>query len=116
MLIHIDELVSPFFEEFRRGVSERHLQFYASEIQKELGFSMNSQLSEAVRRAMSVCRSQQLSLDHHFKAVYRCRKNEIVKDWKLSKLGYCLVMLNCDPVFPEVARLQLRLLRKHMGL
>ena len=114
MLVHIDveNYNSPHFEEFLHSLQERKLRYYASELQKILELPQLNQLDEALRRAMHVCRSQQLELAEHFKPIYRCEETGVLKDWKLSPLAWCLVMMNADPAYPEVARMQLALIRR----
>jgi hypothetical protein len=112
MLLRLEWTENPYFEEFVRGVHERNLRYYASDIQQILGLMAFEQLEEPIRRAMQVCRSEGLQADDHFKPVYRCKESNTLRDWKLSTLGYCLVMLNCNPVHPTVARMQMALVRK----
>lgn len=114
MLVHIDveQTRNPHFAEFLASLQERKLRYYASELQKILELSSLHLLEEALQRAMKVCRTQQLELAEHFKPVYRCEEEGVVKDWKLSPLAWCLVMLNADPGNPEVAHMQLALLKQ----
>lgn len=114
MLVHLetDQYNSPYFEDFLQSLQERKLRLYASELKSVLEIPLMSQLEEALHRAMSVCRSQQLELAEHFKPIYRCEETGVVKDWKLSPMAWYLVMINSDPSCPEVARMQLALIRK----
>lgn len=114
MLVRLEteHYISPFFEDFLQSLQERKLRLYASELKSVLEIPLLSQLEEALQRAMNVCRSQQLELAEHFKPIYRCEETGVVKDWKLSPTAWYLVMLNADPVCPEVARMQLTLIRK----
>lgn len=115
MLVRIDWTENPFFEEFLQGLHDRNLQYYATDIQQLLSMLDFNQLEEPIRRAMEVCRREGISLDEHFKPIYRCRESSTLRDWKLSGLGYCLVMLNCNPAHPTVARMQLSLLQRGFG-
>lgn len=112
MLVQIDYPANPCFEEFLRGVQDSRLCYYASDLQEELGFKQISQLAEAVKLAMRACRSQQIPLEEHFKVIYRCRERGIVQDWKLSGLGYGMLILNSNSANPLVAQLQLELIRR----
>lgn len=112
MLVQINYPANPYFEEFLKGVQDRKLRYYASDLQEKLGFEQFSQLAEAVRLAMRACRSQQIPLGEHFKAIYRCRERGMVQDWKLSGLGYGMLILNSNAGNPFVARLQLELIRR----
>lgn len=114
MLVHIDLNPNPYFEEFLKGLNEQNFRFYASDIQEKLGLNKLSELDESIRRAMSACRSQQLPLDEHFKPIYRCQEQKVILDWKLSVLGYGMVLLNSNPAHPLVGRLQLSLLQAEL--
>lgn len=114
MLVHIEveQYSNPHFEDFLHSLQERKLRYYASELQKLLDMPYLIELEDALRRAMDACRSQQLELAEHFKPVYRCEDTGVLKDWKLSPLAWCLVLINANPKNPEVARMQLALIRK----
>ncbi len=114
MLVQLetDQFSNPHFIDFLHSLQESKLRYYASELQKILNFTSLSPLEDALMRAMNVCRLQQLDLAEHFKPIYRCEETGVVKDWKLSPLAWCLVMINADPANPEVARMQLALIVK----
>lgn len=115
MLVQINTMENPWIEEFLQGVRNRKLLYYASDIQQMLETEGEIQLKNAVQRAMDACRSQGLPLSDHFKSVYRCQEMAVLKDWKLSGLAWCLVLLNYSPSHPAVARMQLTLLNKGLG-
>ncbi|AHM60385.1 hypothetical protein D770_10640 [Flammeovirgaceae bacterium 311] len=115
MLVHIEaeqQYNNQHFESFLHSLQESKLRYYASELQQLLDQPGLAELEEALRRAMDVCRSQHLELAEHFKPVYRCEETGVVKDWKLSPLAWCLVLINANPMHPEVSRMQLALIRK----
>lgn len=114
MLVQLeaDQFDNPGFVEFLHSLQESKLRYYASELQRILDMATLDLLEAALLRAMNVCRHQQLDLAEHFKPIYRCEESGVVKDWKLSPLAWCLVMINADPANPEVARMQLVLLAK----
>lgn len=116
MLAHLDydRTVSPNFEIFLESLRYQKLKYYASELQQRLQITELNELKQAVNRAMSVCRIQQLGMEDHFKPIYRCEESQVIIDWKLSPLAYCLVMLNANPAHAEVARLQLQLVHRVM--
>lgn len=112
MLLRINTTENAYFEEFLRGLHDRKLRYYASDIQETLGMLTVRQLKDSIGRAMDVLRAQQLPVDEHFKPIYRCEEKSVILDWKLSELGYCLVLLNGHPSHPAVARMQLDLIKK----
>lgn len=110
--IELNQKTNPHFEEFLHSLQERRLRFYASELQQTLELPELQQLEDALNRAMDACRSQQMELAEHFKPIYRCEETQIIRDWKLSPLAWCLVLVNANPAHPEVARMQLTLIQK----
>ncbi|RMG82037.1 MAG: damage-inducible protein D [Bacteroidetes bacterium] len=73
------------------------------------------EITDALRRAMDSARAARLYLRRHFAPVYTQRGGSIVKDCKLSQLGYALVLLNANPTTPAVARWQVQVLRKYFN-
>lgn len=114
MLVQLEaeQFENPSFVAFLHSLQESKLRYYASELQNILEMNTLESLEAALLRAMNVCRHQQLDLAEHFKPIYRCKESGVVKDWKLSPLAWCLVMINADPANPAVARMQLTLLAK----
>lgn len=90
-----------------------HLQYYASEIMEGLGLADMTELLKAVRRAQNACSSLHVSVEENFSRVYRSYKNILRIDWKLSALASYLLIVNCDPVNPIVAKAQLYHLKNY---
>jgi len=67
-------------------------------------------IEKAVVRAMKIAQSSGLKLNQHFKQVYSQLGTAIVKDCKLSELGYALVLINANPDNRNVAVGQLKIL------
>ena len=107
---------SPSIEAFRNAVEDMRLIFKASRL-CEAGMTSLDELTRAVEQAMKVCIIGGIPIRNHFKAYYIADENhrEMIKDWKLSKLGFALVMLNGDIENPMVGKLQLELIQKYIS-
>jgi hypothetical protein len=97
------------------AMSERQFFFNASSL-RNIGFNSPVEIAEAVERAISVCNCSGLSANEHFKAVYLSDNDShtLCKDWRLSRFGYTLVMLNGSCENPVVGRLQIEMLKKYL--
>lgn len=110
-----DTVLNTNFDAFLEGLRYQKLKYYASELSQAIAIESFEELKSAVNRAMNACRAQQLETDDHFKPIYRCEESQLINDWKLSPLAYCLVLINSNPSNPQVARLQLQLVSKIMN-
>ncbi len=82
----------------------------ASDLLKE-GFSTQD-IINAVRQGMVVCRTARLPINQHFQLVYTQLNGALVRDCKLSDIGYALVILNGPPNHPLVAGWQMKLVKE----
>ena len=87
------------------------MKYLASDLLKE-GFSP-SDIRSAVQRAISVGKSSDLDLRQHFSPIYTQSADQVIRDCKLSKLGYALVLLNAPAENPLVGNWQLKILKKY---
>lgn len=106
---------SRIFDELEEALIHQALNYKASNLWSK-GFETPEGLSQAVARAMRVCRSTGIPLREHFKPVYVSDDEEhlVVQDWRLSKFAYLLVLLNAERERPLVGRLQVRLIRSYL--
>lgn len=73
------------------------------------------QILEAVSRAMKIGSSAGLELREHFLPLFTEVNHEIIRDCKLSRLGYGLVLLNADPDLSPVGKWQVKLLENYLA-
>ncbi len=73
------------------------------------------QIARAVQRAMLAVQRAGIEVRRHFLPVYTPHKGQLVRDCKLTRFGYALVLLNADPGCRAVARWQVRLVRKYFA-
>jgi len=104
---------APGIEEFLENFAARDLKYYASDI---FTHSKNEvDINKAINKAMSACRTLKIPVGDHFKIIYKSKDESVFLDWKLSKFGCLLTLLNGDPQNSEVARFQLRLIQLYMN-
>jgi hypothetical protein len=98
------------------ALNERNLIFTAASL-TNMGFESMDEIAQAVERAITICNCNGLSVTEHFKTVYISDHDShtVRRDWKLSKLGYTLVMMNGSCENPVVGRLQIEMLKKYMA-
>ena len=71
-----------------------------------------SQIASAVTKAIKVAESSGIVIQQHFKPVFSGINHEIVKDCKLSKLAFGLVLLNADEENTTVGKFQVNILKE----
>jgi hypothetical protein len=102
-------------DRLEEALTDRNLIFKASSL-FELGFKSHLEIADAIDRAMTVCDGAGIPVSDHFKMIYLSDHDHhtVLKDWRLSKLAYTLMMLNghCDN--PAVARLQIHVIKKFL--
>lgn len=103
---------SSLAKELFQQILEQELTYCASELSGELRDPPPSELSIAIERAMKVCKGCGLPLNAHFKSFYRDVDGTIHQDWKLSKIAYCLTIMNGNVDNPLVAKTQLKLVEE----
>ncbi len=94
---------------FRDLYFSSQMKYLASDLLNE-GFSPNT-IKDAVQKAITICKTSNLEIREHFQLVYTELEGMIIKDCKLSQLGYGLVMLNAEETIPVVAQWQLKVIR-----
>ncbi len=72
------------------------------------------QIQDAVSKDMNVGKSSGLELRQHFMPVFSGMGNEIIRDCKLSHLGYGLVLMNADSALFVVGDFQVRVLQNYL--
>jgi hypothetical protein len=85
----------------------KNLTFLASDL-LDKGVELKD-LNKSLNKAMTAAKTLDLEISHHFKPIYTQKNNHILEDFKLSKIGFVLVMINCNPKNKLIANLQLSL-------
>ena len=100
-------------EDLIESVHHRQLTMLASTLLAEgLG---PGDIVEAVRRATAVCQAAGIPVREHFKPVYSSYRGSLVRDCKLSRFGYALVLINARPDNEATAGMQVKLLRRFLN-
>jgi len=97
---------------FMEAVADMDLYFTAESLMDI--YRTKEELRSAIDRAMHICNSIGLPLEQHFRRRYISDNihHIVLQDWKMSKLAYCLTLVNGDPDNPAVGRIQLELLKR----
>lgn len=98
-------------ESFMKKIKELKLKHYASEAAKEMHFEDTIEFQEAINKAMTIFKSAGLSIEDNFKQVFTFTNHGIQYDCMLSTLAYRIVCLNGSASNPNVACMQLELLK-----
>jgi hypothetical protein len=96
---------------FYYSLNMKHL---ASDLLKE-GLSPR-QISDAVVAAIKVANTAEIDVKEHFMPIYIAINQEVIKDCKLSNLGYGLVLLNADVCLSVVGKFQINVLNKFLQI
>lgn len=101
-------------QEFIDAVADMELYFTATSLKNI--YRTEREIGSAIHRAMRVCVSIGLPLEQHFRRRYISdyAHHSIAQDWRMSKVAYCLTLVNGDPDNPIVGLMQWELVRKMM--
>lgn len=100
-------------EHFLNALFQQQLTYFASDL-LEHGLSPAS-ITNAVRKAMLAARAAKLNLRQHFQLLYTATHENLIRDCKLSRLGYALVLLNADVKNPMTASWQIKVLKHFLS-
>ncbi len=98
-------------ENFKSVLHSRNMKFLASDLLKE-GLSISA-ITDALNKAIEVAKNNGIDINQHFAPVYTQVNYDIVKDCKLTKFAFGLVLINANHKYDIVAKLQIELLKKH---
>lgn len=104
-LIQYNEFAHSALEEFIDAVLAQQLKCYASEFVADFDIQEVS-IHQAVSRAVRACASMKIPPSRHFRKVYVYDNGCIRFDWRLSPYGCYLLLVNCDPSNPMIAKFQ----------
>jgi hypothetical protein len=104
------------FEAFEEAVDFKNLHYSAYSLQR-FGFEDDAAINLAVNRAIRVCKSLDINPRKHFRPYYKVDlvTRQTSREWRVSKMGFYLVLCNGEPGNPYVGAFQLKLLREVMA-
>ncbi len=102
---------NPVIDYFLEQMKDLNLVCYASDVAKEMEYVNEIELEEAIQRSMELCQKANIPLDFNFKRIYKSSFDGLIYDWKLSFLAYKLVCINGGTYNPNVAQLQIQLIK-----
>lgn len=97
------------YQQFKSNWYGRQMTYLASDL-LEMGLTP-LEIKEAISKAILVCKKSGGEVVQHFQPLYTHHENGIIRDCKLSKTGYGLVLLNANVNNEFVAQWQMVLLQ-----
>ncbi len=83
-----------WMDTFENSPQEAILQYYASDIISEFGFSSISDFQDALQKTSKILNRAHIPVNNHVRVIFRDQDHQIYQDWKLSSLAYHLVKIN----------------------
>jgi hypothetical protein len=74
--------------------NEAALNYYASDIFLEFGFTSFLDFQEALQKAFTILNSAKITVKNHMRIIFRDQNHQIYQDWKLSSLACHLLKIN----------------------
>ncbi|TYC10564.1 hypothetical protein ES677_11525 [Bizionia gelidisalsuginis] len=99
------------FMDFYYSIQMKHL---ASDL-LEQGLTPN-QITDAVSAAIKAANASGIETHKHFMPVFSALREGVIKDCKLSELGYGLVLMNADSSLAVVSNFKLDMLKKYLNI
>jgi hypothetical protein len=99
------------FNQYLESLIDHKLKYLASDL-SEYGAIPTAELRKAIERSIQVCKTTNISVRKNFKAVYISTNGQLICDWRISKLGLELILLNADPSTEFVANYQLEIINR----
>jgi hypothetical protein len=112
-LILFEHRLKAVFEAFEEAVDFNSLRYSAYSLQR-FGFKDDAAVNRAINRAIRVCKSCEINPRKHFRPYYKVDivNKQTSREWRVSKMGFYLVLCNGEPGNPYVGAFQLELLRQ----
>ncbi|TNJ41905.1 hypothetical protein KFZ70_02775 [Tamlana fucoidanivorans] len=105
IILYNKSYTQPSIHSFLDALYSNNMPYLASDL-LEKGLLV-SDITQGIKKALMVMRRLSLDVDQHFKPFYSQHNDGLMKDCKLSKLGYALVLLNLNANNAYIANLQL---------
>jgi hypothetical protein len=108
MLIPYDQFIQTYsYQNFEDAVSFYECKYYGSDLMEALEYRDMELFEQLIIKAIQVCHQFQIPVHHHFRTIFKCGKEGLYKDIKLSRLACYFITINADPAYPAVAEAQL---------
>lgn len=100
------------FEAFEEAMEFSELRYPLAALQ-QYGFEDEAAIYTALNRAIRICKSLEVDPRKHFRPYFTAggRGMPALREWRVSKLGYYLVLCNGEPDNPYVGAFQMELLK-----
>lgn len=101
---------SPTIMRFMDAWDDCQLIFYAQDWMKTIGYNNMDELNGAISPLIDAMKGAEINASENIKAIYRCSRGNVFKDWKLSRLGLTYLAFNAPHKSPKLRQLQLKML------
>jgi|GEM_PF-835408 len=103
------------FEAFEEAMDFSGLRYSTTSL-GNYGFHDERSVHLAVNRAIRICKNLEMDPKRHFRSYYKVdmANGQASREWRVSKLGFYLLLCNGDPENRYVAALQLKMLREFL--
>jgi hypothetical protein len=110
--LHRNDFYTASIDDFLEALEQKEMQYSCASLQ--FVYHTPEEIQQAVLRSMRICNAMGIDLRQHFRRRFLSSEAipELQIDWNLSKLAYCLMLLNGDADNKLVARFQWELLQK----
>ncbi|RMG76947.1 MAG: hypothetical protein D6707_11745 [Bacteroidetes bacterium] len=110
-LIPLNNPLFSIIDEFIDSVNSTYYTHCSSEL-SNFGIHNQKDIAEAVERAVASVKSLNQPVQQHFKKVYIENNGCVVEDWLLSDEGWKLTILNLNPRYRQIAKIQYQIIQK----
>ena len=112
ILVLDDQRVLRHIRAFVEAMEQLDMQFTSASLENIYQSARDMEM--AIARAMRVCSNIGLPLERHFRRRYLANESlhTLETDWRMSKVAYCLTLVNGNPDNPMVGRIQWELLNR----
>jgi hypothetical protein len=109
-VVNLETGYSEVLNAFREAFEFKELK-YGLNVLQHYGFS-EEDISRAIKRAILVCKSQEIDPRRHFQYYYKVDmlNRQTSREWRMSRTGIYLALFNGEPGNPYVGAFQLKLL------
>ena len=88
-----DFILSSFFPAQRNKIVHRH-DYYLGRLCTQLGYERVEEISGTLEKVFRLCRALDIPVNENFERVFFERGSTLYSDWKITRLGMYLFILN----------------------
>jgi hypothetical protein len=112
---YYDNFSIPGIDQFLERANDIKFRYYISELMNRLTNTPGFEMDFAIRKAITICRLANIPVNEHFKLVFRSEEGCVSRDWKLSDLACCIIIISSNSTDKYIKDIQEQLLA-YIGL